>query len=113
MTSYKDLVTEMNAKIGSFKGVNAEAYDAFQGSKKAALKDGPLDIKTKELIALALGVASQCDPCIAYHAQACAKYGATRAEVADMLGVVVWMGGGPKMMYAAKALSAFDEFTAV
>jgi len=58
-------------------------------------------------------VASHCDPCIGFHAQALAKLGATRQEVDEMLGVAVYMGGGPSLMYAASAITAFDEFTAV
>jgi len=69
-----------------------------------------LDKKTKELIALALSVASRCDPCIGFHAQTLVKLGATRQEVDETLGVAVYMGGGPSMMYAASAIAAFDEF---
>jgi AhpD family alkylhydroperoxidase len=77
---------------------------------RAALKDGALDKKTKELIALALSVAARCDPCIAFHTQTLAKLGATRQEVDETLGVAVYMGGGPSLMYAAHALDAFEQF---
>ena len=59
---------------------------------------------------MALSVAARCDPCLGYHAQALVKLGATRAEFEDMLGMCVYLGGGPSLMYAAKALDAFEEF---
>ncbi|MDP3615359.1 MAG: carboxymuconolactone decarboxylase family protein, partial [Rubrivivax sp.] len=65
--------------------------------------------KTKELIALALSVAVRCDPCIGFHTQALVKLGASRQEVDETLGVAIYMGGGPSLMYAASAVKAFDE----
>ena len=67
--------------------------------------------KTKELIALAIAVTQRCDPCIGFHMKAAVKYGATREEIAEMLGMCVYMGGGPALMYAADAMAAFEEFS--
>lgn len=54
----------------------------------------------------------RCDPCIGFHTQTLVKLGATRQEVDETLGVAVYMGGGPSLMYAASAIKAFDEFAA-
>jgi AhpD family alkylhydroperoxidase len=70
-----------------------------------------LDAKTKELMALALAVAGQCDGCIASHAWTCARLGATEREVAETLGVVILMTGGPGTVYGPRALAAFREFS--
>jgi AhpD family alkylhydroperoxidase len=75
----------------------------------AATKDGVLDKKTKELIALALGVAARCDGCLGFHTQALARLGASRQEVIETLGMATYMGGGPSLMYAADALTAFEQ----
>lgn len=83
----------------------------FSALAQAALTDGVLDKKTKELIAMALSVGARCDPCPGYHAEALVKLGATRAELEEVLGVCVYTGGGPALMYAARALRAFEEFT--
>jgi AhpD family alkylhydroperoxidase len=61
-------------------------------------------------MALALGVAARCDGCIGFHAEALVKLGATRAEVEETLGMAVYMGGGPSLMYAADAIAAFEQF---
>ena len=47
-----------------------DALKAFSALSQAATRSGALDKKTKELIALALGVAAHCDGCIGYHAEA-------------------------------------------
>ena len=76
---------------------------------QAATQDGALDKKTKEFIALALGIASHCDGCIGFHTQALVKLGATQEEVVETLGMAVYMGGGPSLMYAAETLTAFEQ----
>ena len=76
----------------------------------AATRDGALDKKTKELIALALGVAAHCDGCIGFHTEALVKLGATREEIEETLGMAVYMGGGPSLMYAADAIGAYEQF---
>ena len=84
---------------------------SFGSMERAAMAEGTLSAKTKELMALALGVAARCDPCIGYHVQALVKLGASRQELDETLGVVVYTGGGPAPMYAANAIAAFDEFS--
>lgn len=72
--------------------------------------DGALDEKTKELIALAIGVSTHCDGCVGFHTKKLAKLGATEAEVAEALGVAVYMGGGPSLMTAAEAMLGFQHW---
>lgn len=74
-------------------------------AQAAAGGDGALNKKTKELIALALGVAAHCDGCIGFHAEALVNLGAARAEVEEALGMAVYMGGGPSLMYATDAIT--------
>ena len=77
---------------------------------QAATKDGVLDARTKELIALAIAVAIRCDGCVAFHAQAAVKHGATREEIMETMGLAIYMGAGPSLMYAAQAVEAYDQF---
>ena len=83
---------------------------AFSALAQAATRDGALDRKTKEMIALALGVAARCDRCIRFHTEALVKLRATRQEIEETLGMAVYMGSGPSLMYAADAISAYEEF---
>jgi AhpD family alkylhydroperoxidase len=83
----------------------------FGDLARAATRDGALDKKTKELIAIALGVAAHCDACIGFHVQALIALGTTKSELEEALGMAVYMGGGPSLMYSANALAAFEEFS--
>ena len=111
-TSYRDLTRDISAELGKLRTEIPDTLQAFHALGKAASAEGALDKKTKELIAVALSVAARCDPCVGFHLQALVKLGATRAELADVLAMAVYMGGGPSLMYAAKASAAFDEFSA-
>ena len=85
--------------------------DVFQGFSElhdAALAPGALDARTKELIALAIAVSKECDGCIAAHARAAARAGATAAEVTETLGVVILMNG-PATVFRPRAVGAFAD----
>ena len=87
-----------------------DVYEGFVSMQRAAMADGALDVRTKELICLAIAVTTQCDGCIAAHARGAARAGATDVEVAEALGVVMLMRGGPATVYGPRALAAFHEF---
>lgn len=87
-----------------------EVYSGFAALSDAAFADGELPKKTKELIALAIGVVAGCDGCIASHAQSAARAGATRQEAAEAIGVTFLMHGGPATIHGARAYDVFCEF---
>lgn len=87
-----------------------DVYKGFGELSTAALADGEVSKKTKELIALGIAVAEQCDGCIAAHAHSAVKVGLTRQEVAEAIGVAILMCGGPGTVYGPRALAAYDEF---
>jgi AhpD family alkylhydroperoxidase len=108
--NYPEMAAELNVSIGRLKKGIPETMKGFSALAKAATADGSLDPKTKELIATAIGVAVRCDGCIAFHVKAAEKNGASREEFLETLGMAVYMGGGPSMVYAAQALDAYDQF---
>ncbi|MBV8462278.1 MAG: carboxymuconolactone decarboxylase family protein [Acidimicrobiales bacterium] len=83
---------------------------AYRALSTAAMADGALAAKTKELIALAISITRECDGCIAAHARGAARQGATTEEVAEMIGVAISMNGGPGTVWGPRALAAFREF---
>ncbi len=105
-------IDETNAQLGRMRPALPETAAGFSTLAKAACKRGALDPKTKELIALAIGIDARCDGCLAMHAKALVRLGATREEVAETVGMAIYMGGGPSMMYGARALDAFDQLSA-
>ena len=87
-----------------------DAYQGFGELHRAAFAEGALDGATKELIALAIAVVEGCDGCIASHARAAARAGASKQEAAEAIGVTFLMKGGPAPIYGPRAYDAFCEF---
>lgn len=108
---YTELTHHIGGHLKSLQEGIPEVMQGFNTMSQAANKDGVLDNKTKELIALGISVALRCDPCIGFHAKALSRLGASREEVMETLGVAVYMGGGPSVMYSSNAIEAFDEFS--
>ncbi|CAG0959628.1 4-carboxymuconolactone decarboxylase [Methylophilaceae bacterium] len=110
-TSYQTLTREISTNLASLRSGLPDMMQSFAALGKTAMMPGTLDAKTKELIALALGVAARCDGCIGFHTKALVRLGATAEEVHEALGIAIYMGGGPSAMYAANAVAAFEEFS--
>jgi AhpD family alkylhydroperoxidase len=89
-----------------------EVYSAFATLDRVAMGEGELETKYKELIALAIGATVGCEACLAAHGRGAARAGATDQEVAEAMGVVILMNGGPGTTWGPRALEAFREFAA-
>jgi AhpD family alkylhydroperoxidase len=89
-----------------------DVYAAYSTMSRAAFGDGALLAKHKELIALAIAATRECDGCIASHARSAVRRGVSRQEVAEAMGVVILMNGGPGTVYGPRVLAAFDEYAA-
>ena len=113
MDRYTDVIADLAEPTRSLRDAAPEVWAGFAHLHKAAVADGALPAKSKELIALAIAVVKQCDGCIAYHAKAAARRGATAEEVAEALGVALLMDGGTASVYGPKAWSAYREFAPV
>lgn len=107
---YHGVLDELNPQHRALRKMIPDVYRGFGEMSKAALTPGALDTKTKELIALTIGVVAQCDGCIASHAQGAVRAGASREEAAEAIGVGILMHGGPATIYGARAYDAFCEF---
>jgi AhpD family alkylhydroperoxidase len=113
MKDYPRITADISANLKTLRRDIPETMQGFSAMARAAVKSQALDGKTKELIALALGVATRCDGCIGFHTEALVKLGASQLEVEEALGMAVYMGGGPSLMYAADAVTAYQQFHAV
>ncbi len=106
---YKEITKDLTEQLGSLR--SAAPMKGFSDLAAEATQSGALDEKTKEFIALAIGVTQHCDGCIGFHAKKLARLGATKQEIAETLSMCVYMGGGPALMYAADAWKAFEQFS--
>ena len=110
MPRSQDIITDLKGPTRDLSHAIPETWAGFAAMHQAAVADGALPARIKELIALAIAVARECDGCIAYHAKAAALRGATAEEVAEALGVALLMNGGPASVYAPRAWDAYQEF---
>ena len=103
------LIQNISAQLGPFRKAQPDAMQGFGQLAKAAMAEGAVSEKHKELIALAIGITQHCSGCIGFHVKALKRLGATRIELEEMLAVCVYMGGGPALMYASEALAAWEQ----
>ena len=109
--SFHDITKHVSKNLAVLGKTIPDTTKAFSGLAKSASAAGVLDEKQKELIALAIAVSQRCDACIGFHTKALIKLGATREEISETLGVCIYMGGGPSLMYSAEVMAAFDELS--
>ena len=110
LSAYPDVVTDISAHVAVLNKEIPGTMKGFSAMAASAGAEGALTERAKELIAMGIAVALRCDDCIGFHTKKLVALGATRAEFEEMLGVTVYMGGGPSLMYAAQALRAWEEF---
>lgn len=99
--SWPDRMREMKAAAPSIGA-------GFGGMFQKLMSEGALTVREKELIALAIGLASRCDACIFAHTEKAVQAGATRDQILEMAGVVVMMAGGPGYVTVPKLLDALE-----
>jgi AhpD family alkylhydroperoxidase len=108
--TYPEQLGQIKQGIRILAARQPQTMQAFTALHRATMTPGALNPKTKELIALAIGVATHCDDCLVFHTHDALKASATEAEIMETLGVAVLMGGGPSLMYATHVLEAMQQF---
>lgn len=106
---WKEYLRDSARNLGTFRKAHPDAAAGFTALHDAALHDGALSAKHKELQAIAIGIVKQCNDCIGFHMKAAIRAGATREEVVETISVAMAMGGGPAYMYGGKAIEAYDQ----
>jgi len=93
------------AKLKQLDTLAPEAMKAFWAFDKAAVAEGAIPAKYKELIAVAVALTTQCPYCIDIHAANARKAGATEAELAEAAIVAASLRAGAAITHATHALS--------
>jgi len=107
MLDWNDYQKQLGAAIADMGRLNPETVRGYRDLSTAPAKIGKLDPKTRELIAIAVGVTRQCDGCIVTHIDAAIKHGATREEVMEALGVAIAVNAGAALVYSARVMDAY------
>lgn len=111
MYNVREMLNGFVGGLGTLAETNGEAVNAFMGLLGASYEPGAVDLKTKELISVAIGCYNRCEYCIVYHTYKALEAGATREEIIESAMVAVAFGGGPTMAYSVTLLKeSIDEF---
>lgn len=108
--NYPELRIELKRQTAALARRVPGTVKAFNLMHEATMGDGAISQKTKELIALGIAIADRCDACISFHVHEALACGASAHEIGECIGVAVMMGGGPSLMYGAKAWDAVQQF---
>ena len=106
----KQSIDEVMGMMGNLSKHQPESLRHFKAFMGEVLKEGVLDTKTKELIAVGTSITARCKYCIALHVKKALDAGANRDEIFEAATVAMLMGGGPAMTYIVEVKKALDEF---
>jgi len=110
MEDMKEVLKEVHTSLEYLNKNYPEETTAFGIFLKEVEEKGALDVKTKELISIALSVVAKCKWCIAFHTKRALDAGATKDEIMEACFVASLMGGGPAMMYVQLVVKAIEDF---
>lgn len=107
--NWTNTLSSLVKRVGALAKANPPVASAFHKLEMATRETGVLDAKTHELISLAVAVTTRCDGCIAAHAGAAKKAGASKEEIAAALGTAIALNAGAAFVYSSRALDAYEE----
>lgn len=111
MYNVREMLNAFVGGLGNLGETNPDAVNAFMGLLGASYEPNAIDLKTKELISVAIGCYNRCEYCIVYHCYKALEAGASREEIVEAAMVSVAFGGGPSMAYSVTLLKeCLDEF---
>jgi AhpD family alkylhydroperoxidase len=93
------------AKMGTMGELAPEAFKAFVAFDKAAFEGGAVPLKYKELIAVAVGLTTQCPYCIEIHSAKAKKAGATDQELTETTLIAAAIRAGGAMTHGTHTLA--------
>ena len=107
----KEFLVQFNDDTRKMKSQAGDMVSAFAGLFSKTMGEGVLTAKQKELIALSIAVAKQCEPCIALHVKKSLDAGLTKEEMIEACCVAVMMSGGPAYTHIPIVIRAIEQLT--
>ncbi len=92
-------------KLGKLDQAANGAWAQFQEFNSAVMKEGAISVKNKELIALAVGLTTQCNYCLELHRQAAEKAGASQEEIAETIMIAGALRAGAALTHGTQILN--------
>ena len=106
MINWNEYRQQISAGIAEIAKSSPDVVRGYRTLANARSREGALDARTRELVALAVAVTVRCDGCIAVHVDLAKKNGATQEEITDALGVAVMVNAGSALIYSTRTLDA-------
>ena len=92
-------------KMGKLGLAANDSLKKFQDFNAAAMQEGAVSVKNKELIALAVALTTQCTYCLELHRQADEKAGASQEEIAETIMVTGLLRAGAALTHGTHILA--------
>ncbi|HEY2988068.1 MAG TPA: carboxymuconolactone decarboxylase family protein [Candidatus Binatia bacterium] len=102
---------ESSKQLRKLRQLKPDLFSSFLDFDKKVFDAGALDVKTKEIIAVAAAHITQCPFCIDAHTKRAKKAGASEAEIAEAIFVAMALRAGGSFAHAAIAMEALEEQT--
>jgi AhpD family alkylhydroperoxidase len=106
----RQFIHDFKRNTGKLKQLTPDTVNGFAAMFTKIMQDGAVSLKNKELIAVAIAVAANCQHCIRLHVHKCLEIGLTKEEILDAASVAVVMGGGPAWTHLPIVLEAIEAF---
>ncbi len=91
-------------KLKKFGELAPAAWEGFLAFDKAAMADGVIPARTKELIAIAVALTTQCPYCIEIHTKKAKAAGCSESEIAEAAMVAAALRAGGAITHATHCL---------
>lgn len=109
MNKLEEMTARRKRAHAQLLATRSKVYDGFLAMEKATYCDGALHKKHKELIAVGISVAKDCESCMQWHIEQAAACGASFEELLEAIEVGIEMGGGPATVSARFALEVMES----
>ena len=109
MSKLQDMAARRKEAHARLLAAKSRVYQAFLEMERAAYSDGALSKKQKELIAVGISVATNCESCMQWHIEQATAAGASESEVLEAVEVGIEMAGGFGTVSARFALEVMDS----
>jgi AhpD family alkylhydroperoxidase len=111
MLDWNDYRQQLLKGIADLGRLSPGTMRGYRELSQAGSQTARLDAKTRELIAIAVGVTRQCDGCITTHVHAAKRHGASAEEIAEALGVAIAVNAGAALVFSTRAMDAVAATT--
>ena len=105
----KEFLEKFDSDMGKMQEKAKATVAGFSVLFNKTMSDGALSVKEKEFVALGIGLAKQCEPCIILHTKKCLEAGATPEEIIEAASVAVLMDGGPAYTHLPLVLETLEQ----